>query len=106
MGSGERPAAEALIAELIELARAGAMERLAALPGVTVRGHVAELALDPPYGPTLAELEAILGRSRELPRVPGPAYSIVTFDGYRPLALFAHIDDVTERAVEFAVRRD
>jgi hypothetical protein len=94
------------INRMLELARAGAIDRLAEVPGVTVRGHIAELALDADSGPTLAELEAVLGPSRELPRVPGPAYSIVTFDGHRPLALFAHIDDFTGRAVEFAVRRD
>jgi hypothetical protein len=93
-----------MIERMIELARLG--EPLEGLPDVTVRGHIAELALDPLSGPTLAELEAMLGPSRELPRVPGPAFSIVTFDGHRPLALFAHIDDVTGRAVEFIVRRD
>jgi hypothetical protein len=93
-----------MIDRMLELARAGAMDQLAHVPGVTVRGHVAELTLD--HGPTLPELEVTLGPSRELPRVPGPAYSIVTFDGHRPLALFAHIDDATGRAVEFIVRRD
>jgi hypothetical protein len=91
---------------MVELARAGFIDALADDPGVTVRGHVAELALDADSGPTLAELESVLGPSRELPRVPGPAYSIVTFDGHRPLALFAHIDDLTGRAVELTVRRD
>jgi hypothetical protein len=89
---------------MIELSRAGFIDALADDPGVTVRGRVAKLALD--HGPALPELEAALGPSRELPRVPGPAYSIVTFDGHRPLALFAHIDDDTGRAVELIVRRD
>ena len=94
------------INRMIELAHAGFIDALADDPGVTVRGTIAELALDAASGPTLDELEAALGPSRELPRVPGPAYSIVTFDGHRPLALFAHIDDFTGRAVELAVRRD
>jgi hypothetical protein len=91
---------------MIELARAGFIDALATDPGVTVRGSIAELALDADSGPTLAELEAVLGPARGLPRMPGPAYSTVTFDGHRPLALFAHIDDATGRAVELAVRRD
>jgi hypothetical protein len=86
--------------------------RIAAEPGVSVResGGVLELssiALEHGDGPTLAELEAAFGRARELPRLPGPAYAILTFDrGPGRVAVFAHVDDVSGRAVELILRRD
>jgi hypothetical protein len=84
--------------------------RLRAVPGVQVRARngvleLATIALDGD-GPTLAELEAALGPSRELPRLPGPPFAIVAFNRTGRLALFAHVDDVTGRAVELLVRRD
>jgi hypothetical protein len=83
--------------------------RLRALRGVEVRdrdGVLDLVSLPLEDGPTLAELEAELGPSRELPRLPGPAYAILAFARAGRLALFAHVDDTSARAVELIVRVD
>jgi hypothetical protein len=82
--------------------------RIGAEPGVSVRAsdgvlELASLAVED--GPTLRELEAAFGPSRELPPVWGAAYSVVTFDRRGPLGLFAHIDDAIGVAIELIVRR-
>ena len=103
----------ARLRRLIALASVPAPDpaRVGAEPGVHVRAYggvleLASIALEAGAGPTLAELEAELGPWRELPRLPSPPYAIVAFDRPGRLALFAHVDDFSRRAVELIVRRD
>jgi len=70
-----------------------------------------ELELDPEAGPARAELEALLGRGAEQPRMPGAAYTRLAFPrrtgaGREPLSLFADVDDRTGRVGALIVRRD
>jgi len=60
-------------------------------------------------GPTRAQLEVALGPARETPRMPGPTFHRLAFQGPAgdvPVSLFADIDDETGRTVTLTARRD